>query len=60
MDWTGRTLVNNKRGSIPDDLPPILQRLNLDTKRWLSNATQFEALHYQRFGKRRAHLANTA
>ena len=60
VDWTGRAIVDNKRGSIPDDLPPILQRLNLDTKRWLSNATQFEALHYQRFGKRRAHLANTA
>ena len=60
VDWTGRAIVDNKRGSIPDDLPPILQRLNLDTKRWLSNVTQFEALHYQRFGKRRAHLANTA
>lgn len=60
VDWTGRAVRNDKRGAIPLHLPPILQRLNLDHKRWLSSATQFEAIHHKRFGRRRAHLASTA
>ena len=35
VDWTGRTIRTDKRGSIPKDLPPILQRLNIEPKFWL-------------------------
>ena len=27
VDWSGRAVIEGKRGSIPDNLPPILQRL---------------------------------
>ena len=60
VDWTGRAIALNKRGAIPSHLPPILQRLSINQKTWLSSTTQFEALHRQRFGLRRPRTeANT-
>ena len=56
VDWTGRAVLETKRGAIPADLPPILERLNISGERWLSGATQFEAVHYKRFGRKRDHL----
>lgn len=61
VDWTGRAIRSDKRGSIPDHLPDILQRLAIDQTVWLANATQFEAIHRQRFGRRRGQRqTNTA
>lgn len=53
VDATGRMLNPNKRGHIPDILPPILKRLELDFDEWLTEATEFEG-RYQ--DNRRAHL----
>ena len=30
LDWSGRAVVEGKRGCIPDNLPPILERLKID------------------------------
>jgi len=30
VDWSGRAIRAHKRGAIPGEMPPILQRLNLD------------------------------
>ena len=30
VDWSGRAVIEGKRGSIPDNLPPILERLKID------------------------------
>ena len=30
VDWSGQAIIEGKRGSIPDDLPPILDRLKID------------------------------
>ena len=43
VDWTGRILRDDKRGAIPDSLPPILERLNMDAKHWLYLANRFES-----------------
>ena len=43
VDWTGRAMVAGKRGAIPDNLPPILQRLRIDPKHWLFMSQQFES-----------------
>ena len=59
VDWTGRIVREDKRGAIDERLPPILQRLNIAGKRWLSSATQFEAAHHQRFNKK-PKAANTS
>jgi REP element-mobilizing transposase RayT len=51
LDWTGRIIRNDKRGFIDDKLPPILNRLELDTEQWHLNSTQFEFLHARRFNR---------
>ena len=43
LDWTGKQVRANKRGAIASELPPILERLNIDPKHWLYSATQFES-----------------
>ncbi len=30
VDWAGRTIREGKRGAIPSDIPPILQRMGLE------------------------------
>jgi putative transposase len=30
LDWTGRELHRDKRGAIPENLAPILDRLGID------------------------------
>ena len=42
IDASSRTLQPNKRGSVEQDLPPILTRLNIELEQWLNLTTQFE------------------
>ncbi len=44
LDWTGRRIVEGKRGVIPDHLPPILIRLSVNPNRWLDSARRFGSL----------------
>jgi len=39
VDWTGRAIRADKRGSILPGLPPIMQRLRIDAEAW-QEATQ--------------------
>ena len=43
VDWTGRAIRKDKRGSIDSSLPPILVRLGLDPSDWITFATEVEA-----------------
>ena len=43
VDWTGRCIRNDKRGAIPNHLPPILERIQLDEHKWLRHTQFFEA-----------------
>ena len=43
VDWTGRILREDKKGYIPENLPPILERLNMDPKHWLYLSRHFES-----------------
>ncbi len=45
VDWTGRIARENKCGHIAKSLPPILQRLKLGKKQWL---TELEKCHLQK------------
>ncbi len=54
VDYTGRILHPNKRGVISESLPPILDRLNLNEKEWIEQATQFESCYQKQFAKTRA------
>jgi len=41
-DWSGRSILQNKRGSIPGNTPPILLRLGIDEKGWINHIHYFE------------------
>ena len=43
VDWTGRILREDKRGAIPENMPPILNRLNIETKHWIYLTKNFES-----------------
>ena len=42
VDWSGRAILPNKRGSIPENTPPILHRLGIDEKDWIKHIHYFE------------------
>ena len=62
VDFTGRTIRPDKRGAIPNSLPPILERMGIDLEIWLTNTTEFYSIYCKRFAKprERKHLANIA
>ncbi len=37
VDWAGRAIRENKRGAIPEHVPPILQRIGLEPGRYLEH-----------------------
>ncbi len=43
VDWTGRQIRTDKRGNIDQNIPPILERLNIDTDHWIYNTQHFES-----------------
>nr|WP_139116903.1 hypothetical protein [Candidatus Thiodiazotropha endoloripes] len=43
VDWTGRAILEHKRGHIPDNQPPILERLQIDPQHWLYMTQHFES-----------------
>ena len=43
VDWTGRCVREDKRGYIPSDIPPILERINMTQHEWLRHTQFFEA-----------------
>ena len=42
VDWSGRILHDDKKGAIPEKLPAILQRLQLDARHWCYLTRHFE------------------
>lgn len=59
LDWTGRSIRTDKRGSIPNHLAPILSRLSIDTDRWCKVVTGFGKL-FKRAAGSTEHLAEEA
>jgi hypothetical protein len=49
LDWTGRNIVAGKNGSIPADMEPLLQRMELNVQNWTDTVGHF--------GKRFYHVA---
>uniref|UniRef100_UPI003D0C1DF3 transposase n=1 Tax=Sedimenticola sp. TaxID=1940285 RepID=UPI003D0C1DF3 len=43
VDWTGRAMLDSKKGAIPAEIPPILSRMQIDPKHWLYMTRQFES-----------------
>jgi len=50
VDWTGRAVRDDKRGSIPTHLEPILDRLGFDEASWLQSIKLFKQPLFQAIG----------
>jgi REP element-mobilizing transposase RayT len=59
VDWTGRAIRDNKRGAIPEQLPPILTRLNIEPGHWLRHMGKRRHRFYHAVGRVQA-LRNLA
>ena len=44
LDWTGRQLRRDKRGAIPTDAAPILERLKISGEGWMDLVKDFSRL----------------
>lgn len=51
LDWTGRQLRADKRGAIPAELLPILQRLAINAETWLDTVSQFGRWFHRAVGR---------
>lgn len=51
LDWTGRQVRRDKRGAIPDELAPILERLGMSAEFWLETATNFGRWFHRAAGR---------
>jgi hypothetical protein len=43
VDWTGRAILEEKRGFLSGNQPPILERLQIDSENWLYMTQHFES-----------------
>ena len=53
LDWTGRQLVEGKRGAIDEVHPPILERVGLQPSAWLEMMQKFDVWFHGARGARR-------
>ena len=53
-DWTGRAIRDDKTGAIPNNLAPILERLNIAPHAWLDNIRYYGHRYYRAVGTKDA------
>ncbi len=51
VDWTGRSLVEGKRGALPTELRPILQTMELETGRWVETVAGYGGMFHRVAGR---------
>ena len=51
LDWTGRQIRSDKRGSIPAELAPILDRLRINQESWPDVISGFGKLFHSAVGR---------
>jgi hypothetical protein len=51
LDWTGRQIRRDKRGSIPSDLEPILKRLHVVGEMWVDQVQHFGRWYRRAVGR---------
>lgn len=50
VDWTGRVIREDKRGAIPSDILPILQKLGVQSPYWVDSVQHFGRQSHRCFG----------
>ncbi len=59
VDWTGRQIRRGKHGRIPDHVLPILEGLEINTRRWVRTVERYGSL-FHRLVARAEEMADTA
>jgi REP element-mobilizing transposase RayT len=54
IDWTGRQLHPEKSGRVSTKLPPILVRLNVDSRQWIREMNHYGKWYYRAVGSMHA------
>ena len=54
LDWTGRQKRLDKPGSIPENLAPILDRMEIEAGQWLDLVQSFDSLFHRVAGRLKA------
>ena len=49
VDWSGRAIVHGKRGSIPEHLPPILERLKVNRQHYVRFIRKSDKTRFRHF-----------
>ena len=50
VEWTGRAIRADKRGHIPEHIPPLLQQMQIDAKQWINAGAHLERDFYHAIG----------
>jgi len=50
IDWTGRVILDDKKGAIPSHVLPILQKLGVNEAGWVDNVNHFGRRFYHVIG----------
>ena len=50
VEWTGRQIKAGKLGFIPDKVPPLLARLNINSVAWINNCDSLERNYHRVIG----------
>jgi putative transposase len=50
VDWTGRAIRDDKKGSIPNELLPIMQRLGVESETWLTSIKHYNRDYFSVLG----------
>ncbi|MET0068497.1 MAG: alpha-amylase family glycosyl hydrolase [Candidatus Thiodiazotropha sp.] len=50
VDWTGRAIREDKKGAIPSDLAPILERVGLNPGAWIKSITHYNRYYFSVVG----------
>jgi hypothetical protein len=50
VDWTGRAIREDKKGAIPSDLAPILERIGLNPDAWLKSVSYYNRNYFSVLG----------
>jgi len=51
LDWTGRAVRADKRGAVPADLRPILERLQVNADAWVDTVDRFGRMFRRAVGR---------
>lgn len=51
LEWTGKCVVEGKRGALPERARPVLEQMDLEVENWVGTVEKFGSLYRRVAGK---------